>query len=85
MLRLPSWCKNKGSSIGESWADGGVLSVVGTNEEVVEDIDDKKKALTRWKEKKIWEKIQRETSKRKPNPRLEFGKISRNWERILES
>ena len=85
MLGLPSWCKNKGSSIGESWVDGGVLSVVGTNEEVVEAIDDKKKALTRWKEKKIWEKIQRETSKRKPNPRLEFGKISRNWERILES
>ena len=50
MLGLPSWCKNKGSSIGESWADGGVLSVVGTNEEVVEDIDDKKKALTRRKE-----------------------------------
>ena len=58
---------------------------MGTNEEVVEAIDDKKKALTRWKEKKIWEKIQRETSKRKPNPRLEFGKISRNWEKILES
>ena len=43
MLGLPSWCKNKGSSIGESWADGGVLSVVGTNEEVVEAIDDKMK------------------------------------------
>ena len=75
MLGLPSWCKNKGSSIGESWADGGVLSVVGTNEEVVEAIDDKMKRKENL----------RENSKRKPNPRLEFGKISRNWERILES